>query len=88
MVQESMREMQLVPGTIPKGKGMTRNQILAEKQLWVDELDLVPMVQIAIDRDINQTHPKLPPHQSPNRQRSNKSNRQVEISQDLTCNDY
>ena len=30
-----MREMQLGPGTTPKGKGMTRNQILAQKQLWV-----------------------------------------------------
>ena len=34
-----MREMQLVPGINPNGKGMTRNQILAQKQLWVDEMD-------------------------------------------------
>ena len=47
-----MREMQLVPGTTPKDKSMTRNQILAEKQLCLDEMDLVPMVQIASDRDI------------------------------------
>ena len=46
------------------------------------------MVQIASDRDINQTPPKLPPHPSPNRQRSNDNDGQVEISQDPTCNDY
>ena len=38
-----MKELQVVPGTTPKGEGMTRNDILAQKQLWVDETDLVPM---------------------------------------------
>ena len=61
-----MKETQLVLGTTLKGKSMTRNQILAWKQLWVDEMDLVSMVQIASDRDINQIPPKLPPHPSPN----------------------
>ena len=59
--------MQLVPGTTPKGKSITRNQILAQKQLWVDEMDLAPMIQIASDRDINHMPPKLPPHPSTNR---------------------
>ena len=83
-----MKEMKLVPATTPKGKGITKNQILAQKQLWVDEMGLVPVVQIASDRDIDQMPPKLPPHSSPNSKRPNKSNRQVEISQDPTCNDY
>ena len=74
--------MQLVPGTTPKGKSMTRNQILAKKQLLVDEMDLVPVVKIAIDRDLSKTPTKLPPHPSPN------SNGQVEISQDPAYNDY
>ena len=34
-----MKEMQLILGTTPKGKSVTRNQILAQKQLWVDEMD-------------------------------------------------
>ena len=62
-----MREMELVPGTTPHGRSMTRNQIPAQKQLWVDEMDLVSMVQVASDRDINQMSPKLPPYPSPNR---------------------
>ena len=67
---------------------MARNQILAQKQLWIDETDLMPMVQIASDRDINHMPPKLSPLPNPNRQRPNKSNGKVEISQDPTCNDY
>ena len=46
------------------------------------------MVKIANDRDIDQMPPKLPPHPSSNRQRSNESTGQVWISQDPTCNDY
>ena len=70
-----MKELQLVPGTTPKGKGITRNQILSQKQLWIgqqtDEIDLAPMVQILSDRDIDHAHPKLPPHLNPSRQRQN-----------------
>ena len=47
-VQDLMKELQLVPGTIPKGTGVTRNQILSQKQLWIgqqtDDVDLAPMV--------------------------------------------
>ena len=47
-VQESMKELQLVPGTTPKGKGIEKNQILLQKQYWVgqqtDEIDQVPTI--------------------------------------------
>ena len=67
---------------------MTRNHILAQKQLWVDEMDLAPMVQVDSDRDMDHIPSKLSPHPNPNSQRPNKSNGQVQISQDPTCNDY
>ena len=41
----------------------------------------------AIDRDINHMPPQIS-HLNPNRKRSNKSNGQVEISQEPTSNDY
>ena len=70
-VHELMKELQLVPGTTPKGKGITRNQILSQKQLWVgqqtDEIDIAPVVQIASDRDIDHMPPKSPPHLNSNR---------------------
>ena len=50
-----MRGLQVVPGTTPKGKSMTRNHILVQKQFWVNKADLAPTVQIANDRDTNQT---------------------------------
>ena len=69
-----MREMHFGPGTTPKGKGMTRNQILAHKLLWVDEMDLAPVVQVDSDRDLNQMSPKITSSSKP-KQRSNKSNK-------------
>ena len=83
-----MKELQVVPETTPKGKGMTGNQFLAQKQLWANETELGPMVQIANDRDTNHTPSKLSPHPIPNRQKPEESNGQVEISQDPSCNDY
>ena len=32
-VQESMKELQLVPVTTPKGEGIMKSQILSQKQL-------------------------------------------------------
>ena len=60
------------------------------KQLWVNETDcsVVPILQIANDRDTNHTPSKLSPHPVQNRQKPDKSNGQVEISQDPSCNDY
>ena len=89
-VQESMKELQLVPGTTPKGKGIIRNQNLSQKQLWVgqqrDDIDLAPMVKITSDRDINHTPPKSSPYLNPSRWRPNESSGQVESSQDPTLN--
>ena len=54
-----MKELQMVPGTAPKGKDMTGNHILAQKQLWVDKRGLAPMMQIASDRYIDHTAQKI-----------------------------
>ena len=65
-----MKELQVIPETIPKGEGRTRNHSLALKQLWVNETELVPSVQIQIanDRDTDCTTSKLSPHPIQNRQ--------------------
>ena len=62
-----MKELQVVPETSFKGKGMTRNHIFAQKKLLVNETDLVPMVEIANDRVTNHTPSKLFSHPTPNR---------------------
>ena len=77
-VQELMKELQLVPGTTPKGKEIKRNQILSEKQLWVvqqtDEIDQAPMICVSSVRDINHTSPKTSPHLNLCGQRPDESN--------------
>ena len=92
----------MVSGTTPKGKGIMKNQILSQKQLWVgqqtDEIDQAPMVQISSVIDIIHLHkhivnhydtsPKMSSHLNPRRQRPNESNGQVEISQGPTPIDY
>ena len=87
-MQESMKELQVIPETTPKGKGMTRNHSLALKQLWVNETELAPIVQIQIvgDRETNHTSSKLPSHPSPNIQKLDKSNGWIRIPQDPSCN--
>ena len=56
-MQESMEELEFIPETTPKGKGMTGNHSLVLKQLWINETDLAPIghIQIANDRDTNHT---------------------------------
>ena len=80
-----MKELHLVPGTTPKGKGIMKNQILSQKQLWVgqqtDEIDQAPMIWVSSVRDINHTSPKTSSHLNPSGQRP-------EISQEPTSNDY
>ena len=68
---------------------MTRNHSLAPKQLWVNETELVPIVQIQIesDRETDHTSSKLPLHQSSNRQKLDESNKQIRIPQDPSCNE-
>ena len=63
-----MKELQVIAETTPKGKGMAGNHSLAPKQLWVNETELVPIVQIlmAKDRDTDHTTSKLPSHPIPN----------------------
>ena len=75
-MQESMKELQVIPETTPKGKGMTANHSLALKQLWVNETKLAPIVQIQVlsDRETDHTSSKVPLHPSPNSQKLNKSN--------------
>ena len=70
------------------GKCVIRNHILAQKQLWVNDTDLVPWVQTANDRDTDHTPSKLPSHLTPNKQMLKDSNGKLEISQDPSCNDY
>ena len=87
-----MKDLQLVPGTTPKGTGIVSNQILSQKQLWVgqqrDEIDQVPMIWLSSARDINHASLKRSLHLNPSGQRSGKSNRQLEISQEPTPIDY
>ena len=53
------------------------------------QTELAPIVQIQIvsDRETDHTSSKLPSHPSPNRQKLDKSNRQVRIPQDWSCNE-
>ena len=69
-----MKELQIIPETTLKGKGMTGNHSLALKQLWVNEAELAPVVQIqeANDRDTDHTTSNLPSHPIPNRQKPEK----------------
>ena len=67
---------------------MNGNFSLAPKQLWVSETELVPVIQIANDRDTDDTTSKLPSHPISNRQNSDKSNGQIRIPQDPSCNEY
>ena len=85
-----MKELQVNPETTPKGEGMTGNHSLAPKQLWVNETELAPIVQIKIayDRDTNHTTSKLPSHPIPNRQKPDKSNGWISIPQDPSCTEY
>ena len=87
-MQELMKELQVIPETTPKGKDMTGNHILAPKQLWVNETEPAPIVQIANDRDADHTPSQMPPHPIPNRQKPDKSKGMVENCQDPSCNDY
>ena len=59
-----MKELQVIPETTPKGDGMTRNHSLPLKQLWLNETELAPIVQIQIanDRATDHTTSKLPSH--------------------------
>ena len=61
MMQESMKELQVILETTPKGTDMTGNHFLAQKQLLVNETELVSIVQIAKDRNTNHTLSKLSP---------------------------
>ena len=67
-MQESTKELQVIPQTTSKDKGMTGNHSFALKQLWVNETELVPIVQIQIvsDGETDCTSTKLPLHLSPN----------------------
>ena len=77
-MQESMKELQVIPETTPKGKGMTGNHSLAWKQLWINETELAPIVQIQVanGRDTDHTTSKLSPHPIPSRQNPDESNGQ------------
>ena len=44
-MQELMKELQIIPETTPKGEGMTGNHSLAPKQVWVNKMELAPVVQ-------------------------------------------
>ena len=57
-----MKELQVNSETTPKVKGTTGNHSLALKQLWVNETELVPIVQIQIayDKDTDHTTSKVP----------------------------
>ena len=85
-----MKELQVNPETTPKGKGMTGNHSLAPKQLWVNETEQAPIVQIRVanDRDTNHTTSKLPSFPIPNRQKPHESNGQIGISQDPSYTKY
>ena len=87
-MQELMKELQIIPETTPKGKGMTGNHSLALKQLWVNEMELSPIeqIQVANDRDTDLTTSKLPSHPIQNRQKPDESNGQIGIPQDPSCN--
>ena len=76
-----MKELLVIPETTPMGEGMTGNHSLAPKLSWVNETELVPLVQIQIakDRDTNHTTSKLSPHSIPNGQRPDESNGQIKI---------
>ena len=89
-MQEWMKELQVIPETTPKGKGMTGNHPLATNQLWVNETELVPIVEIEIANGKNTDHTtsKLSPHPTPKRQKPDKSNGQIETPQDPSCNEY
>ena len=83
-----MKQLQVIPESTPKGKDMTGNHFLVQKQLWVNETELAPIVQIANNRDTDHTPSRLSPHPILNRQKPDETNGQVEISQDPSCNDY
>ena len=83
-----MKKLQVIPENTPKSKDMTGNHFLAQKQLWINKAELAPIVQIANDRDTNHTPSKLFPYPMPNRKKTDKNNRQVEISKDPSCNNY
>ena len=51
-----MKELQVIPETAPKGKGMTRNHSVAPKQLWVNKTELAPIVQIQIANNGHTNH--------------------------------
>ena len=89
-MQESMKELHVIPETTPNGEGMTRNHSLALKHLWVNETELVPIEQIQIvnDKDTEHTTSKLSSHPIPNRQKPDESNGQIRIPQDPSCNEY
>ena len=68
-MQESMRDLQVIPETTPKGEGITWNHSLTLQQLWVNETELAPIIQIelASDKETDHTSSKLPSHPSANR---------------------
>ena len=55
---------------------MTRNHSLTPKQLWVNETELAPIVQIQVasERETDLTSSRLPLHPGPNRQKLDGSN--------------
>ena len=71
-----MKKLKIIPETTPKSKDMIGNHSLALKQMWVNETELTPIIQIQIANDRNTEHitSKLPSHPIPDRQKPDKSN--------------